>query len=188
MPVAKKNMKKSNVPKASDDPATTSAVGPMPPGGPIEIVFSFDTTGSMSGVLGQVREQVQEVINRLFKDIPMLKIAVFAHGDYCDKANYVTKYVDFTNDAKKLCHFVETVKSTGGGDWEECYELVLRQARERLSWTPGTQRSLVMIGDAIPHDTKYAHNKDKIDWKVETSKLYNEMVSTAPVYISFPLI
>ena len=177
---ARKSTKKSVATVESGASSTTVAppAGFMPPGGPIEIVFSFDTTGSMSGVLGEVRNKVQEVINRLFADIPGLKISVFAHGDYCDSHTYVTKYVDFTNDPKKLCHFVQTVKSTGGGDWEECYELVLRQVRENLSWTPGTQRALVMIGDAIPHDTSYPQNKDKIDWKQETNKLYKEMVSS----------
>ena len=67
------------------------------------------------------------------------------------------------------------VKSTGGGDWEECYELVLHQARTVLNWSPGTQRALVMIGDAIPHDTNYADNKAKIDWKRETKALWEEM-------------
>ena len=52
---------------------------------------------------------------------------MLAHGDYCDKNNYITKWVDFTNDEKSLCKFVNGVSSTGGGDWEECYELVLHQ-------------------------------------------------------------
>ena len=64
---------------------------------------------------------------------------------------------------------------TGGGDWEECYELVLNETREKLSWTPGTQRSLVMIGDAIPHRPSYPMNKKKLDWKVEAQKLLNEV-------------
>ena len=181
-PMKTKALKKSSLPAVvMDTPppaaaAAAAAAGPVPPGGPLEIVFSFDTTGSMGGVLLQVRRQVQDIINRLFADIPGLRVAVFAHGDYCDHSNYVTKFVDFTNDVNKLCHFVETVKSTGGGDWEECYELVLRQVREELSWTPGTQRSLVMIGDAIPHDTNYTMNKDKIDWEKETNRLAQEMV------------
>ncbi len=70
---------------------------------------------------------MQEVVKRLLGDIPTIKICVLAHGDYCDKSNYVTKWVDFTNDVNKLCKFVNSVKSTGGGDWEECYELVLHQ-------------------------------------------------------------
>lgn len=62
----------------------------------------------------------------------------------------------------------------GGGDWEECYELVLNETREKLSWTPGTQRSLVMIGDAIPHGPTYPMNSKKLDWKVEAKKLKDE--------------
>ena len=63
----------------------------------------------------------------------------------------------------------------GGGDWEECYELVLYEARTKLSWTPGTQRSLVMIGDAIPHGTSYPMNTLKLDWKKEAKQLYDDL-------------
>ena len=52
-----------------------------------------------------------------------------AHGDYCDTNTYVTKWVDFTNDQKALCKFVNTVGATTGGDYPECYELVLHQVR-----------------------------------------------------------
>ena len=63
----------------------------------------------------------------------------------------------------------------GGADWEECYELVLYEAREKLSWTPGTQRSLVMIGDAIPHPATFHMNKLKLDWKIEAKKLHDDL-------------
>ena len=33
--------------------------------------------------------------------------------------------------------FVKKVEATGGGDFEECYELVLQEARTKLSWQPG---------------------------------------------------
>eukprot|EP00058_Branchiostoma_floridae_P019107 XP_002604596.1 hypothetical protein BRAFLDRAFT_92819 [Branchiostoma floridae] len=48
------------------------------------------------------------------------------------------------------------------------------QARTQLSWTPGTQRSLVMIGDCGPHAPTYHLNKDNIDWQKEV-KLLAEM-------------
>lgn len=146
------------------------------PGGPIEIVFSFDTTGSMYGCLEEVRAKLQETIERLFMDIPALKIALIAHGDYCDSAVYVTETVDFTNDVKKLCQFVKKVLPTGGGDYEECYELVLRQCRKNLSWSPGTQRVVVMIGDAIPHPKNDPQNKQKIDWVEEAKLLKKDLV------------
>ncbi|XP_071118668.1 uncharacterized protein [Haliotis cracherodii] len=143
----------------------------LPPGGLPEIVFSFDTTGSMSSCLVEVRGRLQDMIQRLQADIPAIRIAVFAHGDYCDKHNYVTKWIDFSTDVKELCDFVNNVSSTGGGDSDECYELVLRQVGEELSWTPGSNRALVMIGDANPHEPDYPDNKLKIDWREEIQTL-----------------
>ena len=155
----------------------------MPPGGFIEIAFSFDTTGSMNSCIGKVREQVVEIITRLLGDVPFLRIAVFAHGDYCDAHKYITKHVDFTRDTDELCKFVKNVQGTGGGDWEECYELVLQEVRTKLSWQPGTQRALVMIGDAVPHEVEYysrgfgKKKRKAIDWKEETRRLHEETVS-----------
>ena len=128
-----------------------------------------------------MRKKVQEIMERLNKDIPALRMAVFAHGDYCDASTYVTKWLDFSTDVGELCDFVKNVSGTGGGDFPECYELVLRQVREELTWTHGTQRSLVMIGDAIPHEASDAQNKLNIDWKEEVEKLHKDLVS--PHYV-----
>lgn len=59
-------------------------------------------------------------------------MAVIAHGDYCDLRcyGYVTKHIDFTTDCKALCDFVQNVDCTGGGDFDECYELVLHEAHQ----------------------------------------------------------
>ncbi|CAH1795314.1 unnamed protein product, partial [Owenia fusiformis] len=146
------------------------------PGGPMEIIFSFDTTGSMSSCLAEVRKQVNHIIQRLFMDIPSLKVGVIAHGDYCDATTYyVTKQIDFTNDITALCDFVENTGGSGGGDYAECYELVLQKVRTSFDWTPGSQKSLVMIGDAIPHEPNYPANKGNINWRTETKKLYEEL-------------
>ena len=53
--------------------------------------------------------------------------------------------------------------------------MVLHEARTKLSWTPGTQRSMVMIGDAIPHDPTYSMNTLKLDWKKEAKQLYDDL-------------
>ena len=52
-------------------------------------------------------------VQRLQREIPGIRIAVIAHGDYCDASTYVTKIVDFTTDGKKLCNFVQNVQGTG---------------------------------------------------------------------------
>ena len=77
----------------------------------VEIVFSFDTTSSMAPAIQRVRENVADLIGRLQSDIPGIRIAVFAHGDYPDE--YITANVDFTQDAEKLQNFVKNVRNTG---------------------------------------------------------------------------
>ncbi|RUS72737.1 hypothetical protein EGW08_019504 [Elysia chlorotica] len=145
---------------------------------PLEIVFSFDTTGSMFGYLEEIRGRVQDLIQRLQADIPSIRVAVMAHGDYCDaKSSYVTKYVNLTTDVASLCDFVRTVGRTGGGDAPECYELVLRQIRKQLSWSANSRRAVVLIGDNLPHEAGDPQNKQKIDWKEEVRALAAESVT-----------
>ena len=71
---------------------------------------------------------MEETVSRLLKEIPGIRIAVFAHGDYQDKGEtYDTTWVDFSTEKKKICNFIRNVSSTCGYDSDECYELVLRQ-------------------------------------------------------------
>lgn len=59
-------------------------------------------------------------------DIFGFRIVVFVYGDYCDKnLLYVIEYIDFLIDLKELCNWVKNVEFMGGGDSDECYELVL---------------------------------------------------------------
>lgn len=135
-----------------------------------DIVFTFDTTGSMYPCLTQVRRSIRNTVIRLFNDIPNLRIGIIAHGDYYDKnSTYVTKILNLTNDDLKIVDFVMNVGPTGGGDSPECYELVLNEARTKLQWQAGREKILVMIGDDVPHNVGYRYNyvNNTIDWRNE---------------------
>lgn len=143
----------------------------MPSSRQIDICFSFDTTGSMAPCVEKVKTCVQEMIKRLQKDISGIRMALVAHGDYCDAGTtYVTKHIDFTTDVSRLCQWVQSVGSTGGGDADECYELVLYEVQS-LNWRTSTRKALVMIGDANPHEPSYPQNVKNLDWRIETEKL-----------------
>ena len=143
----------------------------------IEVVFSFDTTGSMYPCLTQVRRKIKETVTRLMKDVPNMRIGIIAHGDYCDKGStYVTKAFDLSDNTNAICSFVQNVEATGGGDLPECYELVLHEAQS-LSWLPHTRKCLVLIGDDVPHGP--ADNPKKINWRTEIDKLAGMKI---PVY------
>jgi len=195
-PVKKGRKKKETIAPVSESPITTSEVTEItseevvtPSEAPItisevtetptegvevkvniksDIVFSFDTTGSMHPCLEEVKRNIGEIIPKLFNEVPDLRIAIIAHGDYCDGTNTI-KTLDFTDDKNKIIDFVKKAPRTSGGDYPECYELVLHNTKD-LSWRfDATMKSLIMIGDAIPHDKN--SNPHKIDWKEECDKL-----------------
>lgn len=141
--------------------------------GMMEVAISFDTTGSMYGSLEEVRAKVQDLVQRLQADIPGIRVAIIAHGDYCDESTYIVKWIDFGASLPELCDFVKNVGSTGGGDGPECYELVMQRAREVLSWSPGSKRILIMIGDNLPHEPGYTYGGKTyhINWRDECAAL-----------------
>lgn len=135
----------------------------------IEIVFSFDTTGSMYPCLTQVRRKIKSTVTRLMSEIPGIRIGIIAHGDYCDeRTTYVTSKLELSTDADAICQFVETTQPTGGGDAPECYELVLHEAQS-FQWTADASKSLVVIGDEVPHPASYTPRN--IDWQTEVTAL-----------------
>lgn len=158
---------------------TTLAVGDY---SKIQIVFSYDTTGSMSACIERVKSVVKETISRLIRSVPNIEIAVIAHGDYCDENYYyLLKMRDFSSDQKVLCDFINDVGHTGGGDFEEAYEYVLNKARISLSWKDKANKCLVMIGDATPHGPKDSANKSGLDWKHEAQMLKEKGVKVYAV-------
>jgi len=149
----------------------------------IDVCFTFDTTGSMYPCLTQLRRYVSKTCEQLFGDISDLRIAIIAHGDYCDRnTTYVTKILDFTRDVNVVTKFVKNVEPTFGGDAPECYELVLHEARTELSWKPGRSKVIVMIGDDVPHPPHYRCNEKNIDWRDELKLLLEAGINVYGVH------
>ncbi len=143
-----------------------------------DIVISFDTTGSMYPCLAEVRRHTTAMTERLFREIPDLRVAIIAHGDYCDGPKVITQ-LDFTDSQEEIKKFIQNAPSTSGGDYPECYELVLRNIKS-LSWRfDATMKSLILIGDAPPHEKN--ENPHKIDWREEAESLKNRNIQVFSV-------
>ncbi|XP_033749926.1 uncharacterized protein LOC117334421 [Pecten maximus] len=169
-------------PKRSDTPAESSIREEKPPedlkedvlssfdtgGKNVEVVFCFDTTGSMSSNLVTVRQNIKDTCTRLIRDIPRIRIGIMAHGDYCDQGIYVIKSIDLTSDVDLLVNFATDTPSTGGGDTPECYEWALRKAQE-LDWSEDSAKAFVVIGDCEPHPPSYTDQN--INWRDEMDVL-----------------
>ncbi|EFA85971.1 hypothetical protein PPL_01204 [Heterostelium album PN500] len=129
---------------------------------PLEMVFSFDTTGRMFKFFERMKTTpFKDSLFRLFEMIPLLRIAIIAHGDYCDD-NTETSHpykcaisiLPFTNDCNEIIEFINKVEKTDGGDAPESYEYVLRKSRE-LPWSTNSKKAIVLFGDDVPHPPSY---------------------------------
>ncbi|GAM22388.1 hypothetical protein SAMD00019534_055630 [Acytostelium subglobosum LB1] len=135
----------------------------------VEIVFCFDTTGSMATIVHTVRQQVEATVSRLMSDIPNIRIGIMGLGDYSDGKDVLTT-LDLTRDVDQLVSFINSVPNTSGGDIPEAYEWALKKAKD-LSWSTYTSKAFVMIGDSNPHEP--SHTNLKINWFEACDELYD---------------
>ncbi|KAI8585132.1 hypothetical protein BDZ88DRAFT_433979 [Geranomyces variabilis] len=140
-----------------------------------QILFTFDTTGSMYSCIPALKTSLENNIDRILTVMPNVQIALLSHGDYQDEGvTYLTRYQDFTSDKQLLMTFIrDRATNTHGYDFEEAYEYVLHQSRTELTWHVDAIKSMVVMGDAPPHDTRYHLNKQKLDWR-EEARLLNQ--------------
>ena len=147
--------------------------------GMLDMVIAFDTTGSMSRYIGAVKRHVKELIPKLFKQNPDLRIGIVAFGDYCDmpsKYEFGRAYqvCKLTDDENKLMKFIINAKDTSGGDGDEFYELVIKKIVEETNWREGSTKAVLLIADAEPHKVGYSWSNivvnNQIDWREEAKK------------------
>lgn len=147
--------------------------------GMLDMVIAFDTTGSMAAYIDAVRQEVAELIPRLFKDNENLRLGIVAFGDYCDMKN-AQEFGDAyqclmpTDNENDIIKFVRESKDTNGGDGDEFYELVIKKIVEETPWREGSTRAVLLISDANPHPVGYSYKdyvvNNQIDWRKEADK------------------
>lgn len=153
----------------------------------LDIVLSFDTTGSMDGILWMVRNELERLTNTLFihtaKRGISVRLAVIAQGDYGGQiairedpsqvgGEYTVLCTPFSCSPDVPVHFIKTVQGSRHQASEpgEAYEQVLSMART-LSWRPSAKKVLVVVGDDVPHEATCRENTARTDWKQERDGL-----------------
>ena len=145
----------------------------------LDMVIAFDTTGSMNAYIEAVKLQVKELIPKLFKQNPDLRIGIVAFGDYCgmpskDRFGKAYQVCELTDNENRLIEFITKAQSTSGGDSDEFYELVIKKIVEETNWREGSTKAVLLIADAEPHRVGYSYNdrvvNNQIDWREEAKK------------------
>jgi hypothetical protein len=145
----------------------------------MQILVSFDTTGSMSPASHEVKRRLTQFVNDIHAVIPDAEIGLIAHGDYNDR--YDPRLLPFTQDIAVLKNFLDRAEHTSGhGNGGECYEWVMNIA-SKVDWTHD-KRVFILIGDEPAHGiTQYSirNRTARFDWKTE---LNNVLARNVTVY------
>lgn len=116
----------------------------------LEIVFVFDSTGSMDSVLSAAKRRIFRMVEVLNALVPSARIGIVTYRDRGAAENYVTRSVPVTHDVYQVMNFMHTIEASGGGDFAEAVLDGLKEATTQR-WQPNSRRVVVLIGDAPPH-------------------------------------
>jgi Mg-chelatase subunit ChlD len=123
----------------------------------LDLVLAIDTTGSMGGVINDVRANVAQLIATLRAGGGIVRVGIVAYRDSRDE--YVVRPFPLTAlDAAgttALDAFIASLQARGGGDWPEKLDAALDVATG-MAWRGDVPASIVVIADAPAHSQDQA--------------------------------
>lgn len=129
--------------------------------GKTDVLFVFDTTGSMSGALDAAKESVGTITGELSARLGDVQFGVADMRDYANVGSYgdsgdVTWQVrrPMTGSTAEVKAGLDALEAGGGGDAPEAYGRALSEALrgDGIGWRTGARHVIVLIADNVPHD------------------------------------
>jgi hypothetical protein len=117
--------------------------------GGLDVVFVFDATVSMGRCIQQVKHKIANLTKTYKKLVPTCRIGMVAYRDYGEE--FVTKSHPLTFGILSLEEFLSGIQAEGGEDREEAVEEGLRVAIDEINWNKDSNKIILLIGDAPPH-------------------------------------
>lgn len=117
----------------------------------LDLAFLIDVTGSMEDELRYVNREVTDIVARVTREAPEVRVRVGAVF-YRDRTDSVPlQRIGFTEDIQGFASAMQSVRASGGGDYPEDLDSGLMTALQGLAWSQGdAARVLVTIADAPP--------------------------------------
>ncbi len=115
----------------------------------LDIVFVFDSTGSMGLYVEHVKKKIRSLVRAIRKLVPAARVGLVTYRDV--GMDFVTRAVQLTHGTRGLELFLQETDYEGGGDRPEAVEEGLRVAIDGMNWKKDSAKVIVLIGDAPPH-------------------------------------
>ncbi len=124
--------------------------------GPTDVMFLFDTSGSMSPVIEEAKAEMQEVMNHLRSTIPQSDFGVAEVKDTGEEEGglYAWKLdAPITAETGAIVNAISGLSAEGGGDSPEAYGRGLYETdtNPAVGWRPGARHLIVLVADQVPH-------------------------------------
>jgi hypothetical protein len=116
----------------------------------LEIVFVFDSTGSMTRMIDDTRSSISQMLAVLQALVPDARVGLVTFRDRGRNERYLVQQIPLGFDFWRAVNFMQFVVADGGGDRPEDVRAGLRAAFAQ-DWRPTARRVVVLAGDAPPH-------------------------------------
>jgi hypothetical protein len=136
------------------DHFTLSAKLPAPPPirEPLDVVFLFDATASMEGLIRDVQRRAEAIMDAVAALSPDVRFGVTSLGDY--ESIPWRLHQDLTHSLPEAKRALMSISLVNGGDAPEAYCRALYEVR-LLSWRRNARRYVILFGDAPAHDRTF---------------------------------
>lgn len=115
----------------------------------LDIIITFDSTGSMGGEIREVKDQIKRIGGTLTRLVPKARIGLCTYRDEGDA--YVVQGLPLTNDIQRIETYLQGIAAGGGGDEPEAVHEGLRWSVENNQFRPNARKVMLLFGDAPPH-------------------------------------
>lgn len=148
----------------------------------LDLILVGDLTTSMTNYHELLKRKFKELCIEMFKLIENLRIGIIFYLDYDEGLPYITSVCQPCSDIEKLANFIETtpVLHSGNSTDDEAVEEALHDLLQNIRWKELHNRSVVLFGDASPHE-QYNCPKKRDFWEL-TKSLYHTNTTINSVF------
>ena len=118
----------------------------------LDIVICFDSTGSMSGEISEVKRNIERIGTTLVTMVPKARISICTYRDHDD--DYVVKGLPLTGSIQDVKAYLDRIEAGGGGDHPEAVDEGLYWSVMQNKFRPSARKVILLFGDAPPHPEK----------------------------------
>ena len=121
----------------------------------VELSFIVDATGSMADELEFLKDDLQDVIQKVEGTNPNLNILTSTVFYRDEGDDYVVKHSAFTDNISTTSNYINQQSASGGGDFPEAVHTALKTAINELQWSEVARtRIALLLLDAPPHENQ----------------------------------